>query len=132
MSNVKDIFPSKFKVVINSGEGYKYTFGKTRGFNVKTMDGEKVIAETSEPLNFKKSEYLQRDYGGVHEVKSCGDLASVEVNVAHYDDFAGTDYFETEGFALVDKDLNVAYRSNAEDYTRAKLIANPTAMLKLV
>ena len=48
------------------------------------------------------------------------------------DDFAGTDYMETEGFAILDKDLNVVYKSGKDDYTRAKLMDNKIAMLKLV
>ena len=132
MNKLNEIFPSKFKLVVNSGEGYKYTYGKTTGFNVKTVAGDKVIAETNEVLDYKNSQYLQNDYGGIREYESMGDLVSAEMNVAHYDDFAGTDYMETEGFVLLDKDLNVAYKSNQDDYTRARLIDNKNAMLKLI
>ena len=132
MKNLNEIFPSKFKLIVNSGEGYKYTYGKTTGFNVKTVVGDKVIAETSEVLDYKKSQYLQNDYGGIREYESMGDLVSAEMNVAHYDDFTGTDYMETEGFVLLDKDLNVAYKSSKDDYIRAKLVDDKTAMLKLI
>jgi hypothetical protein len=132
MSDLKKVFPSNFKLVVNSGKGYAYNFGRTTGFSAKTVQGDKVIAETTEPLDYKKSQYIQNDRGGVNEYSSLGDLVCADLNVAHYDDFTGSDYMDKEGFVLLDKDLNVAYKSGEEDYRRANLIGNKTAMLKLV
>ena len=132
MSKINEIFPQKFTLVVNSGEGYKYTNGRTTGFSVKTVADNKVIAETTEVLDYKKGQYLQNDYGGIREYNSRGDLVSAEYNVAQYDDFVGSDYMETEGFVLLDKDLNVVYKSNQDDYTRARLMVDKNAMLKLI
>ena len=132
MSKLKDVFPSNFKLVVDSGKGYRYNFGRTNGFSAKTVQGDNVIAETTEPLDYKKGQFIQDDGGGVQEYEALGDLVCTDLNVAHYDDFVGSDYFEKEGFVLLDKDLNVAYKSGEEDYKRANLIGNKTAMLKLV
>lgn len=132
MSKLKEIFPEKFKLIVDSGKGYKYSFGKTDDFNAKTVIGDEVIAETNEAIDKYKGQYLQNDYGGVVEYKSMGDLLSAEMNVTQYDDFVGSNYMDTEGFVIIDKNLNIAYKSNGEDYTRAKLMNNKIAMLKLV
>lgn len=132
MSELKEVFPSNFKLVVNSGEGYRYNSGRTNGFSAKTVQDDKVIAETTEPIDYKKSEFIQDDAGGIREYDALGDLVCVDLNVAEYDDFVGSDYFDKKGFVLLDKDLNVAYKSGEEDYRRANLINNKTAMLKLV
>ena len=132
MSELKDIFPSQFKLVVDSGKGYTYKFGRTEGFSAKTVQGDKVIAETSEPIDYKKGLYIQNDYGGVNEYDSLGDLICVDLNEAQYDDFVNNHYFDKKGFVLLDKDLNVVYKSNEEDLRRANRINNKTAMLKLV
>jgi len=132
MSELKEIFPAKFKLVVNSGEGYRYNFGRTTGFSAKTVQGDKVIAETTEPLDYYKGQFIQEDDGGVREYDALGDLVCADMNVSEYDDFVNSHYFEKKGFVLLDKDLNVAYKSNEEDYRRANKIANKTAMLKLV
>lgn len=132
MSELKNIFPANFKLVVDSGKGYKYNFGRDTGFSAKTVQGDKVIAETDKPLDYKKGEYIQNDYGGVNEYDALGDLVCVDLNVAEYDDFIGDDFFEKKGFVLLDKDLNVAYKSGEDDYRRANKVNNKTAMLKLV
>ncbi|MBQ8424779.1 MAG: hypothetical protein IJX17_02005 [Clostridia bacterium] len=132
MSELKNIFPANFKLIVDSGKGYKYNFGRINDFSAKTVQGDKVIAETVEPLDYKKSQFIQNDYGGVNEYESLGDLVCVDLNVAEYDDFVGSDYFDKEGFVILDKDLNVAYKSNENDYRRANKVNNKTAMLKLV
>lgn len=132
MSKLQDIFPSKFELVVDSGRGYKYTNGKTNDFSAKTVVGDKVIAEKKEAIDAYKGQYLQDDYGGVRKYESMGDLVSADMNVAHYDDFVGSNYMETEGFVLVDKKMNIAYKSKEGDYTRAKLLDNKVGMLKLV
>ena len=131
MSKLQEIFPSKFKLVVDSGYKYKAHFDDS-DFSAKTIVDDKVIAESKEALDKYKGQYLQNDLGGVREYNSMGDLISAEMNVSHYDDFTGSDYMETEGFVILDKDLNVAYTSNSDDYTRAKLMDNKIAMLKLV
>lgn len=142
---LEENFPPKFIVKISNGRGYGvFDFdGKGRGFSVESLvDGKTVKeVETLTRGNQKHGEppmetilVQSGDLGrfNVTEYKSYGDLIPVTTYERYYEDFGGGTHTAPNGFAIVDKDLNVVYKSVKGDRDYSCKIANSDAILKII
>ena len=144
---LEENFPSKFIIKINNGRGYGVLDfdGKGRGFAVESLVDDKVIKQvetlTRRNPNPKHGEPTMEtilvqsgDLGrfNVTEYKSYGDLIPVTTFERYYEDFAGGTHTAPNGFALLDKDLNVVYKSVKGDRDYSCKIANADEILKII
>ena len=142
---LEENFPPKFIVKISNGRGYGvFDFdGKGRGFSVESsVDGKTVKeVETLTRGNQKQGEATGEtilvqsgDLGrlNVTEYKSYGDLIPLSTYERYYEDFGGGTHTAPNGFVLVDKDLNVVYKSVKGDRDYSCKIANADEILKII
>lgn len=144
---LEENFPPKFVVKISNGRGYGvFDFdGKGKGFSVESsVDGKTVKqVETLTRRNpnpqhgedTKETILVQSgDLGkfNVAEYKSYGDLIPLSTYERYYEDFGGGTHTAPNGFVLVDKDLNVVYKSVKGDRDYSCKIANADEILKII
>lgn len=142
---LEENFPPKFVVKISNGRGYgTFDFdGKGRGFSVESIvDGKTVKeVETLTRGNQNHGEATREtilvqsgDLGrfNVAEYKSYGDLIPLSTYERYYEDFGGGTHTAPNGFVLVDKDLNVVYKSVKSDRDYSCKIANADEILKII
>lgn len=144
---LKNNLPPKFVVKIHNGRGYGvFDFdGKNRGFSVESYENGELIKQvetlTKQNTNPKHGEPRKETIlvqsgeigrGNVEEYESFGDLVPLRTYEREYDDFAGGTHTYPNGFALVDKNLNVVYKSKEKDRVYTCKIREASDILALV
>ena len=144
---LEENFPPKFVVKISNGRGYGvFDFdGKGRGFSVESLVDGKTVKQVEtltrgnpnpQPDDPAKEPILVQsgDLGrlNVTEYKSYGDLIPLSTYERYYEDFGGGTHTAPNGFVLVDKDLNVVYKSVKGDRDYSCKIANADEILKII
>ena len=129
---LQELYGSKFTIEVNSGKtNYRHgIIARTDGFSVKSIVDGKVVKEI-EKIALVQG-YIQEDSGGIQKYESLGDLICVPLYEAEYDDEDNRHWFEDNGFVILDKDLNVVYKSDKKDLKRLGRVRNQNAILQMV